>query len=161
MSDGPRGVVTWYRSIWILLAAFLGFGVTTALVAAVIGPGDDVDTKTGWLALGLTALAQLVVLTALRARWFTKPPSHVAGAILTGIFLRIGIGELTFVTAFMLFFMDLANVAMLLVGLSVSIALIWIYAAPSGPNVLMLQDQLERVGGQGDVATELAAARST
>ncbi|MCP3975506.1 MAG: hypothetical protein GY720_13560 [bacterium] len=153
--------MTWHRSIWILLGAFLGFGATTALVAIVIGPGDDIDTTTGWIVLGLVGLAQVVTLTVLRPRWFTRPPSHIAGAVLTGVFLRIAIGELTFVAGFMLFFWDLANVAMLLAGLVVSIVLIWLFAAPSGPNILMLQDQLERIGGQGDVAAELAAARGT
>lgn len=159
MSSRPGGVVTWHRFIWILLSAFLGFGATTTLIALLIGPGDDIDATTGWMILGVLTLAQLAVLTVLRARWITRPPSHIAGAVLTGVFIRIGIGELTFIVAFMLFFVNSASAAALLAGLIISIALIWLFAAPSGPNISMMQDQLERVGGEGDVAAELAAVR--
>ncbi len=159
MSDRPARVVTWHRSIWILLGAFLGFGASTALIAILIGPGDDIDNATGWAILGVTTVALLAVLVVLRSRWFTKPPSHLAGTILTGVLIRIAIGELAFIVTFMLFFTGSADTAMLLAGLVISIILIWLFAAPSAPNVLMLQDQLERVGGQGDIASELARER--
>lgn len=80
---------------------------------------------------------------------------------MAGTFIRLAVAELIFLIAFGLFFADMADSGILVAALAVSVILVWVFVAPNGRTVLMLQDQLERVGGQGDVATELAQNRPT
>lgn len=144
----------------MLLAAFVGFAIAAALVTIFVGASDDVDTTVGWIFLGVLGLLQLVALVALRPLWFTKTTGNIVGTVMTGVFMRLAIGETLFLVALVLVFAGMATIAMLLVALIGSIVLVWLFAAPTGSNIALLQDQLERTGSFGDVATELAAPRS-
>ena len=55
---------------------------------------------------------------------------------MTGVFLRMAIAELVFVTTFVLLYTDLGTTGpMLVVALLVSIVLVWVFAAPTpAPN---------------------------
>jgi len=79
---------------------------------------------------------------------------------MTGVFLRLAIAELVFMTTFVLLYTDLGTTGpMLVVALLVSIVLVWVFAAPTRSRVESLQSQMERLGGLYDVAAELAAPR--
>lgn len=147
--------MTHRQLIWRLLTAFLVFAVMVTIVALFVG-SDASEVTTGWIVLAGLTILSTTALALLDSRWFLRAPENVRGALMMGVFMRIAIGELVFVATYVMFFTDLAHIPIIVVGLLVSILLVWVFATPTERNILSIQDQLERVGGSGDIAVMLS-----
>jgi hypothetical protein len=138
--------------IWRVLAALLGFAVITTVIALLVRSDTGARPTLGWIVLGALTIVAAIVLAWLDSRWFQQPPEYLAIAWMTGVFRRIMIGEMAFLAGMVMFFTGLTSASALVAGLLASIALIWLFAAPTERKMLSIQEQLERAGGSGDLA---------